>query len=343
MYLPSQEIIYERYFGPLQPADVPLPPLIDLIHNVSLILLNSHTAMQYPRPNSPNMLHVGGMHLSERTTKPKPLSDDINSYIAEAPEGVIFMSLGNVIRSADMPADKIDAFVKVFTKFLGKMRIIWKWENATLANHPRNVIVGPKMPQQVILTHPNIKLFITNGGSLSMFEAMHNAIPIVGIPMHGDQYFNVAQAVRNGLGVSLDYANITEGSVEEAIRQVLNTPSYRENAIRMRALLTDNPIDPLDSAIYGIEYVLRTKGAKHLRSPAVDLTLLQQSLVDVALLIVAGVLLILAIPSIFICFFLRRSNAVATLNDSKVTGKIGKSGDGEDKSGGSLRRHKKKQ
>lgn len=341
MYLPSQEIIYERYFGPTQPSDVPLPPLIDLIHNVSLILLNSHTAMQYPRPSSPNMLHVGGMHLNEKISKIKPLSDDINDYIAAAPEGVIFMSLGNVIRSADLPADKIDAFVKVFSKFMGKMRIIWKWENATLINHPRNVIVGPEMPQQAILAHPNIKLFITNGGSLSMFEAMHSAVPILGIPMHGDQYFNVAQAVRNGLGVSLDYANITEASVEDAISQVLNSTIYRENAVRMQTLLADNPIDPLDSAIYGIEYVLRTNGAKHLRSPAVDLSLLQQSLVDVALLIAAGVLLILAIPSVFICFFLRRSNAVATQKDAKLSKKNDKS-DSDDKPG-SLRRQKKKQ
>lgn len=341
MYLPSQEIIYKRYFSPMQPADVPLPPLIDLIHNVSLILLNSHTAMQYPRPSSPNMLHVGGMHLNEKTTKNKPLSQDITDYIAAAPDGVIFMSLGSVTRSADMHPDKIDAFVKVFSKYLGKMRIIWKWENATLVNHPRNVIVGPEMPQQAILSHPNIKLFITNGGSLSMFEAMYSAVPIVGIPMHGDQYFNVAQAVRNGLGVSLDFANITEASVENAVQQVLNTTVYHENAVRMRDLLVDNPIDPLDHAIYGIEYVLRTNGAKHLRSPAVDLSLLQQSLVDVALLILAGVLLILAVPSIFICFFLRRSNAVATQIDGKISTKNGKDS-GDDKAG-SLRRHKKKQ
>lgn len=341
MYLPSQEIIYERYFSPMQPADVPLPPLIDLIHNVSLILLNSHTAMQYPRPSSPNMLHVGGMHLNDKNSHSKPLSEDITNYIGAAPDGVIFISLGNVIRSADLPADKIDAFVKVFSKFMGKMRIIWKWENATLINHPKNVIIGPEMPQQAILAHPNVKLFITNGGSLSMFEAMHAAVPVVGIPMHGDQYFNVAQAVRNGLGISLDYANITEASVEYAINDVLNTASYRENAVRMRDLLADNPIDPLDNAIYGIEYVLRTKGAKHLRSPAVDLSLLQQSLVDVALLIVAGVVLILAIPSVFICFFLRRSNAVATQQNGRLSVKGGK-GDGDEKSG-SMRRHKKKQ
>lgn len=333
MYLPSQEIIYKRYFGTNQPADKPLPPLADLIHNVSLILLNSHTAMQYPRPTSPNMLHVGGMHLAGNKTSRTTLSDDINEYIAAAPDGVIYMSLGSAVRSCDLPAEKIEAFVKVFAKYVGKMRVIWKWENATLINHPRNVIVGYQLPQEAILAHPNVRLFITNGGSLSMFEAMHAAVPIVGIPIHGDQYFNVAQAVRNGLGSSLDYTNITEASVETVIEHVLNTARYRENAVRMRDLLNDNPIAPLDSAIYGIEYVLRTNGARHLRSPAVDLSLLQQNLFDVALLIIAGVLLILAIPSLFICFFLRRSNA-ASLTSIK-NGKIG------DKAG-PLRPQKKK-
>lgn len=149
MYLPSQEMIYRRYFEKKNKDDE-LPPLIDLIHNVSLILLNSHPSIQYPRPYVPNMIHVGGMHINK--TKHQELSKEIEDYIAAAPDGVICMSLGSLIKSADLPTEQIAAFVKVFEKYIGKMRIVWKWENATLQNQPSNVIIGNWIPQEALLS-----------------------------------------------------------------------------------------------------------------------------------------------------------------------------------------------
>lgn len=140
-------------------------------------------------------------------------------------------------------------------------------------------------------------------------EAIHSATPIIGIPIYGDQYFNVAQAVRNGLGVKIDFHNITEESVSSAIVDVLTNPVFTENAENLSLLFRDNAIDPLEHAIFNIEYVLRTNGARHLRSAAVDLSLWKQNLIDVSLIITVGILLIIGVPSFFICLVLRKSNA----------------------------------
>lgn len=149
MYLPSQELTYKRYVGPLAQKGVELPPLIDLIHNVSLVLVNSHPALQYPRPSTPNMIHVGGMHILRNAAAELP--QQIDEYITAAPEGCIFMSLGSLIKSSEMSIDHIQAFVKAFEGYKGRLRVIWKWENATLIDHPANVIIGPYMPQTMIL------------------------------------------------------------------------------------------------------------------------------------------------------------------------------------------------
>lgn len=149
MYLPSQELTYKRYFSPLVKKGVELPPLIDLIHNVSLVLVNSHPALQYPRPSTPNMIQVGGMHILRNA--PATLPQDIDDYITAAPEGCIFMSLGSLIKSSEMSIEHIQAFVKAFEGYKGRLRVIWKWENATLLDHPANVIIGPYMPQKLIL------------------------------------------------------------------------------------------------------------------------------------------------------------------------------------------------
>lgn len=66
---------------------------------------------------------------------------------------------------------------------------------------------------------------------------------------------------------------------------------YKENAIKLREVFLDRPMKPLDLGIYWIEYVLRHKGATHLRSPALDLTVSQYLLLDVIALASAIVLL----------------------------------------------------
>lgn len=323
MYLPSQELTYQRYFEKLaKQQGRTLPPLIDLIHNVSLVLVNSHPALQYPRPYTPNMLHIGGAHI--RPDRLTILSQDITDYIDAAPDGCIFVSLGTRTKSSDLPAEQIAAFAAAFQHYSGRLRVIWKWENATLLNHPKNVIIGPWMPQAEILANPNVKLFITSAGSLSLLEAVDSATPIVAIPIYGDQHFNAALAEHKRIGRRIDLNNITEMAIREAIDAIVYADdaddSYAEQARRMQQLFRDNVVDPLDNAVYAIEYVLRTNGAAHLRSAAVDLSMWQQSMVDVSLIITAGILLIIAVPSMFICLVLRKTNTNAVVGGGGGSG-----------------------
>ena len=58
--------------------------------NVSLMLLNSHTPLTTTRPTSDAMIAVGGMHIYP----PKPLPADIQKFLDDAKDGVIYFSLG---------------------------------------------------------------------------------------------------------------------------------------------------------------------------------------------------------------------------------------------------------
>lgn len=54
----------------------------------------------------------------------------------------------------------------------------------------------------------------------------------------------------------------------------------------------DQPVKPLDSAIYWTEYVIRHRGAPHFRSAALDLSWYQYHMVDIALFLI-GVIAVL--------------------------------------------------
>jgi hypothetical protein len=73
---------------------------------------------------------------------------------------------------------------------------------------------------------------------------------------------------------------------------------YRENAQRLSRIFRDQPLTPLEQAVYWTEYVIRHKGAPHLRSAVLDLAWYQYFLLDVI------AMLALAIVSLLLILFL---------------------------------------
>ncbi|KAF2888766.1 hypothetical protein ILUMI_17407, partial [Ignelater luminosus] len=61
---------------------------------------------------------------------------------------------------------------------------------------------------------------------------------------------------------------------------------YPEAALQRSRILQDQPLKPMDKAIFWIEYVLRHQGAMHLRSAALNLTWYQYYLLDVIAFVV---------------------------------------------------------
>ncbi len=74
------------------------------------------------------------------------------------------------------------------------------------------------------------------------------------------------------------------------------------------ALSRDEMESPLDRAVYWIEYVIRHRGAPHLRSASRQLSLHQRGLVD-AMLVVVSIAFLVAYVAIRLC---RRASLAST-------------------------------
>ncbi|XP_052873582.1 UDP-glycosyltransferase UGT5-like [Anopheles cruzii] len=301
LYLPSQEAVYQRHF--LRPG---MPPLLDLIHNVSLVMVNSHPVINFARPVVPNMIEIGGAHI--RDFEDTGFSQDVINWVEKATNGVIYFSMGANIRSADLPPYLLDAFVGAFGK-LNQVLVIWKWENATLANQPGNVIIGPWMPQQQLLAHPNVRIHITHGGLLSMMETVHYGKPVLGLPLAGDHEILINRAVREGYGLRLDYQNVTEEIVLEALQRILNNPSYRNAALKASRHFRQQPQKPMEKVMYYIDFVLkRDGGVDYLRSGALYLSFWSRQVVDVAIMAILIVMLPVGIFASLVQHILRKTH-----------------------------------
>lgn len=83
-----------------------------------------------------------------------------------------------------MPESVRKAFMSTFSNLT--QRVIWKWDKEDeMPDTPANVKLVKWLPQQDLLAHPNIRLFITHGGLLSTEEAVYHGVPVIGMPVFG--------------------------------------------------------------------------------------------------------------------------------------------------------------
>uniref|UniRef100_A0AAG5DJ33 UDP-glucuronosyltransferase n=1 Tax=Anopheles atroparvus TaxID=41427 RepID=A0AAG5DJ33_ANOAO len=269
VFLPKQELLYRRYFPDAKQT------FQETLRSVRLAFVNQHFTLSYPHPYAPNQIEIGGIQIQP----PKELPDDLREYIESSPHGVIYFSMGSMLKGRNFPEEKRAAFVNVFRGL--KENVIWKYENETLPNRPKNVLIRSWMPQSDILAHPKVKLFITHGGLLGTTEGLYNGVPMVGIPIYGDQELNLARAEKAGYGVKLDYETISEETIAAAIGRVLSDPAFTENAQTISRRYRDQPLGPAKTAAYWVEYVIRHGGAPQLQSPATKLSFIEYNLLDV--------------------------------------------------------------
>uniref|UniRef100_A0A8D8QFZ6 UDP-glucuronosyltransferase n=1 Tax=Cacopsylla melanoneura TaxID=428564 RepID=A0A8D8QFZ6_9HEMI len=264
---------------------------IQLVQNKSLILSTTSWLYQYPRPVYPYTIIVGPTHIG--TTKPLP--QDLESWIAGAEKGVIYFSLGSNMRSSSLEESKRNAILSVFGRF-PQHRIIWKWEEEALPGLPKNVICRKWLPQHDLLAHPNIKLFITQGGLQSLQEAVYFEVPMIGIPFFGDQVYNVKIVKRLGVGGYIDFDDILENPEDLYVlmNEILTNNSYMETVKRVSAMSKTQMMSPRDTAVWWVEYVLKAGGnVNHLKPEYYHLSLFQYLGLDVfAVLLTPAVLLV---------------------------------------------------
>lgn len=243
-----------------------VPSLKELQNNIDILFFNEHTVWADNRPVPPNVVYLGGLHLTKR----QPLSQDLENYLNTSKNGVIYFSFGTNTLTSLLPKKTVEMFIRVFSQL--PYDVLMKWDSDELPGKTNNIKIGKWFPQKDLLAHPKIKLFITQGGLQSTDEAISAGVPMIGIPMLADQWYNTEKYVKFGIGIKLDIATLEEDIFRNAIKEVISNESYRKNIVRLRAQMYDQPQTSLERAVWWTEYVLRNGGAKHLRPATANMS-----------------------------------------------------------------------
>ncbi|XP_058459830.1 UDP-glycosyltransferase UGT5-like [Malaya genurostris] len=265
VYLANEDRRSKRLFGE-QTASVG-----HIEKRSDVILVNSDFSMEHFRALPPNVIPVGGLHVSRREEVP-PI---IKQFIARAIKGVILLSFGTNI-DGGMLGEQLNRDIFNVFRSMPDYGFIWKHGNPEkLDVFPANVLPLKWVPQSAILSNQRTKLLISHGGLLSLQEASWHGVPVVALPLFVDQFSNAEKLVKAGVGLSLPLTEINETNLRECIVRILQEPSYYEKMKKRSYHFKGQPEHPLDRAIFWIEKVLENKGLSYLRSPALDMNVFQ--------------------------------------------------------------------
>uniref|UniRef100_A0A8C8RLU5 UDP-glucuronosyltransferase n=1 Tax=Pelusios castaneus TaxID=367368 RepID=A0A8C8RLU5_9SAUR len=272
--------------------------MLDLLNPSSIWLMRYDFVFEYPRPVMPNMVFIGGINCDERKALPKEFEAMVN---ASGEHGFVVFSLGSMV--SEIPMKNAKEIAEAFGTI--PQTVFWRYTGETPPNLAKNTKLVKWLPQNDLLAHPKARAFITHGGSHGIYEGICNAVPMVLMPLFGDQMDNAKRIESRGAGVTLNIIEMTSKDLSDALNAVINEKSYKENINRLSALHLDRPIHPLDLAVHWVEFVMRHKGAPHLRPAAHDLNWIQYHSLDVIAFLLAVVLVTMFI-SLKCCLFCYR-------------------------------------
>ena len=246
-----------------------------------LWLIDTDVAIDYARPTMANEIYVGGL-----STRPaRPLSAELESFANGNSKGFIVVSFG----STGILDDEKSFGVLMSAFALLEQRIIWKYSGDIPATWslkiPPNVLLMKWLPQNDLLGHRNCRLFVTHCGANSQFEALYHAVPMLGIPVFGDQPYNARRMQYLEYGRFTELHAVTSDDLVSLIREIISNASYLENVRRGSAIFKDRPQTPQERAVWWVEHVLRY-GGRHLHSIALDMPWYEYLMLDILLVLV---------------------------------------------------------
>lgn len=291
---------YDQYF----PARLGYPAYKEAKRNISLVFVRTHFLQNGPLLSFPSVREVNGLQIP-RTVSALPL--DLQEWFDASDTNVIYMSFGSLANCTKLSADKRDAFLAAFKQLSGE-RVLWKWEGDELPNQPSNVRISKWLPQSDVLAHPKVKLFISHCGLGGISEARYHGVPVLAIPLFGDQFDNSERIVAEGWAKEMRLLAVTQETFQRVLTEMLTNKTYEEKAKLASESYRDRPMHPADEALYWVGYVLRHSGVRHMQNQAVDLNWFQYHSLDVFGFLICVCLISCKVIrwTVKLCFTIRR-------------------------------------
>jgi len=199
------------------------------------------------------------------------------------PAGVVLISFGSTIRLEKVPLH----YKKVFFELIKKhkdVRFLMRWSGPLLEGYEDgldNLLASDWLPQRELLRHPNLRAFVTHGGLNSVQEATYYGVPLIVLPLFADQDYNAYRVDAQNVGFRLEIRDLDFPMMDKALTSILSDTKYKKNMEIKSKIFRDRQQNPLESAIFWTEFVLRNDDTSSLKPMNRHQNWMQRRLLDV--------------------------------------------------------------
>ncbi|KAJ8381072.1 hypothetical protein SKAU_G00018500 [Synaphobranchus kaupii] len=278
---PVAEWLVHAQFSKLGEHHFPTPPsLPHLYSQAELWVFNTDFSLEFPQPLMPYTVCVGGLLSKPAAPVPQELEDFISGY---GEKGFVVVTLGSMLSS--VPLEHIlremnAGFAEV------PYGVIWRYHPL---HWPPNLQPAPNiklvdwLPQNDLLGHLKARLLVTHGGQNSLLQAVYHGVPVLGMPLFGDQFDNLVRVEAKGLGLVLKPTELKKEVFGSTIQKLIEDRRFKTTAMALSRIHQSQPLPPGQRLVHWVEHVLRSGGGSHLRPRSLQQPWYQRWLLDVGL------------------------------------------------------------
>lgn len=265
----------------------PYLPIRELTSRAEIVLVESDPILDYPKVSLPNVKLIGGTSVSYAV----PLQEPFKSFVDQADSGVVVVSFGTYI--VNIPKKVSDKLSAAFKRL--PLKVVWRVN--IVSPDPDRILTSDWIPQNDLLGHHNIKVFVTHCGQSSQYEALFHGVPMLCMPIFLDQPYNAERTRTKGFGLTLDLKSSTTDDIFSTIMELYTNPKYKTHISIASNLFKINYRLPKEQAAFWLDHVLQ-HGGDYMRSIGQTMPGYQFYSLDV----LSFCLLIMSVLSIC-CFF----------------------------------------
>ncbi|XP_035773693.1 UDP-glucuronosyltransferase 2A3-like [Anopheles albimanus] len=255
--IPAQNAIAISNFGDT------ISDLRQIEQNADLLLINCHQVLGNVRPVGPATVHLGGIHQRPLAAGQRRLPDELALFLEQSDAPIAYVNL-----AAPSGGLAGRARIEKLVKTLEQLEVASVWslnENSVPINTSARIYQSYSIPQEDVLAHPKVRLFVTDGGQINIEDAIQHRVPVVGISYSTSYEHYLRQIAKYEAGVISLIDFETQTTFMDKLRDAFTIERYQDNINRLQRLVNDQPQTSMERAVWWIEYVARNGGAQQLR------------------------------------------------------------------------------